>query len=118
MLYITFNEPENSVYNGLVSGSFAPGKKLSNKEAVALVISIILNSVILVCSQIVVEECSSASLINAVYVSIICPNFKNVNSFLKKSKKMKLQMLIKKCLYCIILEKNKGVHQMFFKGID
>ena len=40
--YITFNEPENSVYNGLVSGSFAPGKKLSNKEVLLAIHNILL----------------------------------------------------------------------------
>ena len=64
-------------------------EKLSNKEAVALVISIILNSVILVCSQIVVEECSSASLINAVYVSIIA--------------------IVLTCLICLLYKKFAGL---------
>lgn len=31
--YITFNEPENTIYRGLVIGKFAPGEKRSPKEA-------------------------------------------------------------------------------------
>ncbi len=30
--YITFNEPENSIYKGLISGEFAPGEKRSDKD--------------------------------------------------------------------------------------
>ena len=46
-------------------------EKVSNKEAIGLVITIIINNIILVCAQEVIETCSSASLINALYVSII-----------------------------------------------
>lgn len=40
--YITFNEPENSIYNGLVSGAFAPGLKLSSKDVLKAIHNILL----------------------------------------------------------------------------
>ena len=46
-------------------------EKITTKEAIGLILTIIINNVVLVCSKIVVETTSSASLINALYVSII-----------------------------------------------
>jgi hypothetical protein len=46
-------------------------EKISNKEAIALVVTIIVNNFVLVTAQIIVETCSSASLLNALYVSLI-----------------------------------------------
>lgn len=46
-------------------------EKLSNKEAFAVIIVVIVNTVILVSGQTLIELCSSASLINSIYISII-----------------------------------------------
>ena len=46
-------------------------EKLSSKEAIFLIITIITNTIVLVTSQIVVESCSSSSIINCIYISII-----------------------------------------------
>ncbi len=46
-------------------------EKLNNKEAIAVILTIILNTFVMLSTQILVEACSSASLINAVFVSII-----------------------------------------------
>ena len=46
-------------------------EKISNKEAIALIVTIIVNNFVLVTAQIIIETCSSASLINALYVSLI-----------------------------------------------
>lgn len=62
-------------------------EKISNKEAIALIVTIIINNFVLVTAQIIIETCSSASLLNALYVSIIaifltwliCKLFKNFN---------------------------------------
>ena len=62
-------------------------EKISNKEAIALIVTIIVNNFVLVTAQIIVETCSSASLLNALYVSlvailltwIICILFKRFN---------------------------------------
>lgn len=46
-------------------------EKLNNKEAVALVLTICVNISILVASQIIIESCSSSSLINTCFISLI-----------------------------------------------
>ncbi len=46
-------------------------EKLTNKEASFLIVLLIINVVILIGSQVVAEECSSASLINSLFVSIV-----------------------------------------------
>ena len=46
-------------------------EKIGNKEAIGLIITIIINNIVLICSQIVVETTSSASIINTIYISIL-----------------------------------------------
>lgn len=46
-------------------------EKLTNKEAVCLVLTIIASNIVLVSSQIITRTCSSASLINSLYISLI-----------------------------------------------
>lgn len=46
-------------------------ERLTNKEATFLILLMTFNVVVLIASQVIVEECSSASLINSIFVSIL-----------------------------------------------
>lgn len=46
-------------------------EKISTKESIALIITIIMNNVVLISTQIIQETCSSASLINSIYICLL-----------------------------------------------
>ena len=60
-------------------------EKIGNKEAVIFIVTIIINSILLNANKIIIKDCKSSSIINAIYISIIaiiivlliCKLFKN-----------------------------------------
>ena len=100
-------------------------EKVSNKEAIGLVITIIINNIILVCAQEVIETCSSASLINALYVSIIAIVITWIITILFKKFACQDILYISNFLFgkvfrsiiCIILCLESWVKQAVFRGL-
>ena len=58
--------------------------KISTKESIALIVTLVINNIVLVSSQIIQETCSSASLLNSIYVSIIALIFAGILCLLYK----------------------------------
>lgn len=46
-------------------------EKIGNKEAIIFIITLILNGIILNTNKLIIETCNSASIINAIYISIL-----------------------------------------------
>ena len=59
-------------------------ERLTNKESSFLILLFTINPVILVASQVVVENCSSGSLLNALFVSILAIAFTGIICLLFK----------------------------------
>ena len=45
--------------------------KINNKEAIGLILTLIINNFVFISSQILIQTCSSSSIINTIYISII-----------------------------------------------
>ena len=64
-------------------------EKIGNKEAVIFTVTIIVNSILLNTNKLIIKDCNSSSIINALYISVIailivlliCKLFKNFPSF-------------------------------------
>lgn len=60
-------------------------EKIANREAITFIVTIMINTIVLTASKVIIQDCKSSSLINAIFISsiaifitfIICKLFKN-----------------------------------------